>query len=109
MRELVTGPRQSGRTTTLLLTMIEEMEMHDKPVFLVVGTHGVGELAKQYIRKMNANSSRVRIICLQSLHYLRGVNPMDVYIEHTAYEQADAWQLRDLYVLEDRKYEYIWG
>lgn len=108
MRELVNSGRQSGRTTTLLMTMIEEMEMHDQQVYLVVGTYCLGHVLKQTIRALNGNSSRVRAVALESLYILRGLDPRNIYIEHTAYEKATSDQLQTLYFYEDAKDNMIW-
>lgn len=108
MRELVFGPRRSGRTTTLLMTMIEEMDMHDKDVYLVVSTPSLGMELRNNVKQLNGDPKRVKIIALGSLYVLQGIaNPMNVYIEHTAYEQADSFQLQKLYTLEDNKDTYI--
>lgn len=103
MRELAFGPRKSGRTTTLIMTMIEEMEMHHKQVFLVVGKYCIGHHVKDVIKKLNGDSSRIKIVSLESLHSLRGTDPLNWYFEHTSYEFADSSQLRNLYMLEDMK------
>lgn len=103
MRELAFGARQTGRTTTLLMTMIEEMDMHAKPVFLVVGQFCIGHIIKDTIRKLNGDASRIRVVPLESLYTLQGVDPLNVYIEHTAYEMATSKQLAHLYAVEDAK------
>jgi hypothetical protein len=103
MKELAFGPRQTGRTTTLLLTMIEEMSMHVCRVYLVVSRFCDGQMLKDAIRKLNGDPSRVQIVTLESLHVLQGVDSRDVYIEHTAYEASTSRQLKALYFLEDLK------
>jgi hypothetical protein len=111
MRELAFGPRQTGRTTTLLLTMIEEMSMHNKPVYLIVGTYFLGNELKNRVHNYNEDSSRVRVVTLESMtSQCRGIrDPRDVYIDHTAYELADSRQYDFLCALEDRKDAYVWG
>ncbi len=108
MRELVSGPRQSGRTTTLIMTMIEEMEMHDQQIYLVSYNHSHGQLLKDMVRTLNGTVSRIRIVALESLYTLGGVDPRNIYIEHMAYERANSTQLRNLYDIEDSKDAMIW-
>ena len=111
MRELAFGARKSGRTTTLLLTVLEEMEMHDKPVYVVTGKFCIGVALKNLVRKYNEDSSRVHIISLDSLSQFRhrGLDPRNIYIEHTAYEMATSRQLAELYSLEDAKDNMTFG
>lgn len=111
MRELAFGERKTGRSTTLMLTMIEEMSMHDKPVYIIAGRFCIANEIKNRVRQYNEDSRRVHVIALESLgHFLfRDIDPMDVYIEHTAYEMATANQLKMLYSLEDRKYGALFG
>src|SRR5690349_9057178 len=99
MRELAFGGRQTGRTTTLVMTMIEEMEMHDDPVYLVCSTFQLGMMVRDTVRHLNGDPSRVKVVGLNSLYTLDGVNALDIYIEHTAYEHANSRQLQQLYVL----------
>lgn len=103
MKELALLPRQSGRTTTLLMTMIEEMDMHDSPVHLVVGSFCIGQSLKNSIRYLNGDSSRVNIVVLESLYTLQGVDARNIYAEHTSYEMANSTQLKQLYAIEDAK------
>jgi hypothetical protein len=109
MRELVNTGRRSGRTQTLLLTLIEEMDMHNSPVYLIVGQYGTGQLMMDFLRKYNVETKRVRIVALESLYAVQGADPRNVYIEHTAYEMANSNQLRILYLVEDAKEHKIWG
>lgn len=103
MRELALLPRQSGKTRTLLMTMIEEMDMHQNQVQLVVGRFCLGQAMKDSIRQLNGDPSRIRVIALDSLYTLQGVDGRNVYIEHTAYDMATSKQLQQLYAIEDAK------
>jgi hypothetical protein len=109
MRELAYGGRGTGRTTTLLMTMIEEMSMHEDRVYLIVSTYNLGMFLKDSIRRLNGEPSRVQIVSLSSLYTVRGTDFRNVYIEHTAYEQATSKQLSELYLIEDRKDYAIYG
>ncbi len=109
MKELAFGPRQSGRTTTLLMTMIEEMAMHSERVYLVVSKFCQGQAMKDSIRKLNGDPSRVQVVSLESLYTLSGVDARDVYVEHSAYEQSTSTQLKWLYQLEDAKDSITFG
>lgn len=109
MRELAYSGCASGRTTTLLMTMIEEMSMHEERVYLVTGKFCHGQNLKDSVRKLNGDPNRVQVVSLESLHILQGVDPRNVYIEHTAYEDSHSVQLKKLYFIEDMKDNITFG
>lgn len=109
MRDLAEGPRQSGRTTTLIMTMIEEMEMHEEKVYLVVGKYCLGHHCKDVVKRLNGDPSRVRPVSLESIHILNGIDPRNIYIEHTAYDNATSKQLSRLYEIESERDNMIWS
>lgn len=109
MRELAFGARRTGRTTTLVMTMIEEMDMHNDQVYLIVSQTGLGYVMRDLVKHLNGDPKRIRIVTLDSMYTLQGLaDPRNIYIEHTAYEQASSHQLQRLYDIEDMKDAYVW-
>lgn len=99
MRHLVTGPRRSGRT----YRFIQELPEGDTPIFIMASTFGMAQIIKTEIARLRGVqfASRVRPMGVDSLPRLRGVDPYNIFFEHTAYEYASSSQLREIYLIED--------
>jgi hypothetical protein len=109
MNRLEFGPRQSGRTTRLINEIVRDMKLHSRPIMLVTASYQYGFELRRVIASMNGQQSRVHVHCLRSLDTLRGRNPLDIYFDHTVYEQASAKQLAHIYQIEDQLKALIWG
>jgi hypothetical protein len=109
MRHLAFGPRQSGRTSLLINEIVREMEYHNRKVYVVAGSYTTAHHIRHTIRSINESVFRIIPMSIHDINILRGVDARDIYFEHTAYEQANSKQLIEIYAIEDRKAEIIWG
>jgi hypothetical protein len=100
MRKYVNGDRGSGRTTKFIQELPEEAEQ----LFVVAGTFSIASDIKHTIASLRGLdfAKKVRPMSISSLHTLRGLDPFQIFFEHTAYEFASAEQLKEIYFLEDR-------
>ena len=109
MREFAFGPRGSGRTTKLALEIIKDLECHERKVYVVAFKYYIADSVRDIIRNLGGDRGRVIPVSLHSLKTLCGVDPLDVYFEHTAYEMATSKELIQIYEIEDFKARTIWG
>src|SRR4051812_34211690 len=109
MRALAFGGRGSGRTTLLINEIVKDMACHSKRVYIVAAQYDLAFKIRAKIGKINGEQARVMPHSLTSLYTLKGVDPLSVYFEHTAYELANRQQLLEIYEIEDRRSHIIWG
>jgi hypothetical protein len=106
MRHLAYGARQSGKTYNFIMELPEEAEN----IYVVANTQGLAWIIKSEVAKIRSPelANKIRPIGLDSLDILRGLDPLDIFFEHTAYEYASASQLRLIYMIEERK-DALWN
>lgn len=109
MREYVEGPRRSGRTYNFVMALPTPLD-ENEILFVVAHSFSAAVQIKKLARELRGDkiADSIRPIGLLSLDTLRGKDPMSVFFEHTAYEQASARQYRDICAIEDLQ-DSIWS
>lgn len=110
MRKLAFGERKSGRTTLLAHEIAKDMANHSNKVYIVAGNYSIARYIRKYlIESLNSEPERIIPVTIENMNMLKGTDPLNIYFEHTSYENANSSQLLEIYRIEDKKQAIIWG
>jgi hypothetical protein len=91
------------------MTLPEPLEEDDK-IYVVAATFSLAQHIKEEIKKLRGEefAKHVRPYGVDMLCNLRGVDPLSIFFEHTAYEQATVKQYREICMIESLQQD-IWS
>lgn len=102
MREFLLGPRASGRTYNFVRSL--PMPVDDNEIlYVVAGSFHIANEIKRIAADLRGRtlSKAIRPVSVEAINTLRGVDPANIFFEHTAYEMANAKQYREICAFED--------
>lgn len=100
-----TGNRQSGRTTRFINAIPHTREN----IYIVSASSEISNHIKDVLYKERGfDESKIKCVNLNNLYMIIGVNPDNIYFEHTAYEFSSLEQLKYIHHIEDSR-DKVWN